>query len=261
MQIFEKSGQFNPADWGLKAGDMLQVVVVGGGGGGGAGDSYNRHNLGANGGDAGKAGNKTPSDGLASAPGGAGGGYGSGGGGGQGYSTTGTNYKRGGGGGAGGEIVTATYKLKSTGPINVVVGAAGKGGIAGESPISATKGGDSSFDTIVAAGGNPGKSGNEDGTGGESSFAPGGNGSTNTSQTTKYGLGGGGGGGYIIGMPLIGGRGGDADVAYDETGASPGTFNGGVSGGIKRAYPRAGSMGAPSGLSGGPGHGVVVVCW
>ena len=31
MQIFEKSGTFNPADWGLGAGDMVQVVCVGGG--------------------------------------------------------------------------------------------------------------------------------------------------------------------------------------------------------------------------------------
>ena len=31
MQIFEKSGTFNPADWGLGVGDMVQVVCVGGG--------------------------------------------------------------------------------------------------------------------------------------------------------------------------------------------------------------------------------------
>ena len=35
MQVFTKSGVFNPADWGLKAGDMVQVIAVGGGGGGG----------------------------------------------------------------------------------------------------------------------------------------------------------------------------------------------------------------------------------
>ena len=34
MQVFTKSGVFNPADWGLKAGDMVQVIAVGGGGGG-----------------------------------------------------------------------------------------------------------------------------------------------------------------------------------------------------------------------------------
>lgn len=37
MQVFTKSGVFNPADWGLKAGDMVQVIAVGGGGGGGGG--------------------------------------------------------------------------------------------------------------------------------------------------------------------------------------------------------------------------------
>lgn len=31
MQIFEKSGTFKPADWGLGAGDMVQVICVGGG--------------------------------------------------------------------------------------------------------------------------------------------------------------------------------------------------------------------------------------
>lgn len=31
MQIFEKNGTFNPADWGLGVGDMVQVVCVGGG--------------------------------------------------------------------------------------------------------------------------------------------------------------------------------------------------------------------------------------
>ena len=34
MQIFEQSGTFRPADWGLKAGDIVQVIAVGGGGGG-----------------------------------------------------------------------------------------------------------------------------------------------------------------------------------------------------------------------------------
>lgn len=34
MVIFEESGTFNPADWGLQVGDMLQVICVGGGAGG-----------------------------------------------------------------------------------------------------------------------------------------------------------------------------------------------------------------------------------
>ena len=36
MEIFTSNGTFNPANWGLKAGDMLQIVCVGAGGGGGA---------------------------------------------------------------------------------------------------------------------------------------------------------------------------------------------------------------------------------
>lgn len=38
--IFTQSGTFNPADYGLKAGDMLHIVCVGGGGGGGTGNVY-----------------------------------------------------------------------------------------------------------------------------------------------------------------------------------------------------------------------------
>jgi hypothetical protein len=34
FQLFETSGTFNPADWGLKTGDMLYIVAIGGGGGG-----------------------------------------------------------------------------------------------------------------------------------------------------------------------------------------------------------------------------------
>ena len=34
FQLFTTSGTFNPASWGLKAGDVLQIVCVGGGGGG-----------------------------------------------------------------------------------------------------------------------------------------------------------------------------------------------------------------------------------
>ena len=37
MQIFESSGTFSPTTHGLKVGDVLQGVVVGGGGGGGNG--------------------------------------------------------------------------------------------------------------------------------------------------------------------------------------------------------------------------------
>ena len=44
MIIFEKSGEFNPADYGLGVGDVLNVICVGGGQGGGvANDSYDAH--------------------------------------------------------------------------------------------------------------------------------------------------------------------------------------------------------------------------
>ena len=37
FQLFETSGTFNPATWGLKAGDIISIVCVGGGGGGARG--------------------------------------------------------------------------------------------------------------------------------------------------------------------------------------------------------------------------------
>ena len=37
FQLFESSGTFNPSDWGLKAGDIISIVCVGGGGGGARG--------------------------------------------------------------------------------------------------------------------------------------------------------------------------------------------------------------------------------
>ena len=39
FQLFETSDTFNPADWGLKAGDIICVVCVGGGGSAGAAGS------------------------------------------------------------------------------------------------------------------------------------------------------------------------------------------------------------------------------
>ena len=90
MQVFTKSGVFNPADWGLKAGDMVQVIAVGGGGGGGGGGGTGSA-FGSSGG-AGGCGGKG-SEGFykpgvfayaAGGGGGSGGGYGAGGGGGGG---------------------------------------------------------------------------------------------------------------------------------------------------------------------------------
>lgn len=46
MVIFEESGTFNPSDWGLEAGNMLQVICVGGGAGGSASDIGNGGDLG-----------------------------------------------------------------------------------------------------------------------------------------------------------------------------------------------------------------------
>lgn len=226
MQMFTESGQFNPADWGLKAGDMIQGVVVGAGAGGAAGED------GSDGADAGKG-----------ASGGSGVGYGAGGGGGRAGSD---EWDMGGTGGDAGEVKFFTMKLTTLDPISVTIGKGGKGGTRNQAP---TAGGDSSFGSVTAKGGEP------NGTG--SSFSPGGWGS-NTYQkkieggltTTVYGEGGGGGGGYIPGSNVWGGAGGKAGW--------PGSLNGGAGGGCET--PGTG-MGSPSGVSGGIGDGLVIVCW
>lgn len=59
MVIFEESGTFNPADWGLQVGDMLNIVCVGGGGGGGNGRSESSSAYGATTGGGGAGGDVT----------------------------------------------------------------------------------------------------------------------------------------------------------------------------------------------------------
>ena len=170
MVIFQESGVFNPADYGLKAGDLVSVTVVGGGGGGGVPcfkeGSFPDGYVAFIGGDAGKGGG-----GSGEADGGGGSGYGAGGG------ASGAAYvdKKGGtaagpvcggGGGGSGFVVHAVVRLPSASPIPVPVGAPGKGGrCIGSSSgtpsyTTGTSGGASSFGPYVtAAGGEPGENG------------------------------------------------------------------------------------------------------
>lgn len=138
--IFESSGTFNPASYGLKAGDLLQIVCVGGGGQalqnerdgasgvgttggtssfgsyvtalGGSGSGFS--STGTQGG-----GKGAPRSGLYQG-GGGGGGYGGGGGGG-----CSSQYNRATYGANGGEIKMAAINLTSTSSIAVTVGAGG----------------------------------------------------------------------------------------------------------------------------------------
>lgn len=221
MQIFESSGVFSPADWGLKAGDMLQIVCVGGGGGGGA-SAYQ------NGGDGGKGGG--------GAGGASGGGYGAGGGG-----AGGNAQRNGGGGGGGGAIVLATVRLTSGEDIPVTVGAAGKGGEkpkngTGAYGTAGTAGESSSFGSFVTA---PGGEGGLSGTAPEGGSGGSGNdgGRGGKGDSASYGAGGGGGGGYVPGNPLRGGTGGSGGVGFQTLGTNDfitlghsGTGHGGQSG-------------------------------
>lgn len=156
MVIFQESGTFNPADYGLKAGDLVSVTVVGGGGGGGAakptdfmaGVFYSS----GSGGDAGKNASNN------AVYGGEGGfGYGAGGGGG-GMNLNQPYRPRGGFGGWSGHVVHAVITLLSGDPVPITVGAPGKGSkitdrVTGDisTLVPGTDGGTSSFGAYVSA--------------------------------------------------------------------------------------------------------------
>lgn len=132
MVVFEESGTFNPADYGLGAGDTVNVTVVGGGEGG-----FGAYN-GKDGLDAGEASSDTYK-------GKSGYGYGAGGGGGN-SSSSGSS---GGKGGNGGEILSTTVQLQTAEEIPITVGAAGsKGPSTTQKP---TPGGASSFGAYATA--------------------------------------------------------------------------------------------------------------
>lgn len=170
MVIYQESGVFDPAEYGLKEGDIVSVTVVGGGGGGGVPcfkeGSFPDGYVAFIGGDAGKDGG-----GGGEADGGGGSGYGAGGGAsGAGYvdkkGGTAAGPVCGGGGGGSGFVVHAVVRLPSASPIPVPVGAPGKGGrCIGSSSgtpsyTTGTSGGASSFGPYVTAGGGePGENG------------------------------------------------------------------------------------------------------
>lgn len=216
MVIFQESGMFNPADYGLEVGDIVSVTVVGGGGGGGVNYSSSSQQRVA-GGDAGK-------NGRGPGPPGEGGeGYGSGGGG-----AAGSQGLSGAGGGGSGYVVHLVLKIDSLSPVPVTVGTPGIGSIfENSSLVEGSNGGSSSFGTFATANGgelaptsiskyNQPSGGNGWAKGGHGGnlftngpdLAAGGMGGRNGSNgadaqsgrygSTNGGAGGGGGGGYII---------------------------------------------------------------
>ena len=262
LAIFEESGSFDPTMYGLQAGDLIQVIAVGGGGGGGYGEV-------ANGGDAGMGGetDDSNSSNRCAGGGGGGGGYGGGGGGGAG----------GGNGGDGGEIKMVSISLPNTDAISVTVGLGGIGGKK-NSQTQGTSGQSTSFGSYVTAlggnGGTLGYSALNDPT----VFNRGG-----VSQSAIYAGGGGGGGGYLPAHRIFGGCGGSVPFAIAEAedsnilSAQSGDGNGTGGGAGANMNTQAGSdvVGRPGkskyggdggvyngfGNNGGPGSGVVIVTW
>ena len=250
MQIFEQSGTFRPADWGLQIGDMLQIIAVGGGGGGNATIAWksassapywefsNRNK----GGDAGK----SPES---SGGGGGGAGFGGGGGGAPGQTdfNDSSNWVGNCNGGGAGQVKTAAYRLPSTAAIAVTVGKGGKGGqCETRDDFTGSNGGSSSFGSVVTAQGGLGGGANNGGA------------SNKGFDVSRQGTGGGGDGGYTLGGPLFGGHGGVG--ARRGSNASRGTLNGGDGGNVPKSVP-VHNRGGMGGRDGGPGHGVVIVCW
>lgn len=275
IQVFTKSGKFNPVDHGLKIGDVINVIAVAGGGAGGAsGDKYaTSSNYDLAGGKPGK-GDHSRGNTRSSGGGGTGAGYGAGGGG-----DADSEHGKSGGGGASGEIIFGTVKLTSLAPIDITVGLAGKrwekyqSGTGtdddnNEYPIYDYRlldgtGGDSSFGSyITAKGGVGGRSGGIE-TPPFQGHAPGGPGN-------EYG-GSAGGGGYIPGLPFWGGAGGGE--------GQNGGLLGGGGGGVKAEEYNAGEaeitdiiagtsvFGGPGGdpekygVSAGIGDGIVIASW
>lgn len=184
MIVIEENKTLNLAQYGLEAGDTIDVICVGGGGGGGRGAGNDSSKVG-NGGNAGNGGKY----GGYSGGGGAGAGYGAGGGGGGSMSTA--NY-RGGDGGNAGEYKITSHVLNNTtvNSIAVTIGAAGLGGnFLNAVRYNGTNGGITSFGTILSA--NGGNGGRSDGD------------STATNSCASGGVG--GAGGFILPMKYYGG--------------------------------------------------------
>ena len=206
MKIIETNQTLNLAQSGLKAGDEITIICVGGGAGGYAGDGYKNEatgRYGGNGGNAGYGGDPGNSGNTEYACGGGGGGagagYGAGGGGGGGASYNNASYVwPGGAGGGAGEYKMISHYLNATtvNSISVTIGAGGTGGtIYRNSNVTRkapTNGGVTSFGSILSANGGM--------------IGHGGPGGADSDRTG--GGGGGGAGGYLLPIKMYGGSGG-----------------------------------------------------
>ena len=193
--------------YGLKPGDQINVVCIGGGAGASTGGAAGKGGTGRGGGG-----------------GGGGGGYG-GGGGGQGGEYRGGNGYRGGGSGY---ISSATVTLSSTS----VAATVGAGGAKGANGGTTSCGG-----YLSAAGGNAnGSGGHAGGLGGEGLYS---------TQYEEGGGGGGGGGGWLVEGPTVySGSGGEPGINATSKGGGAGGA-GGTGGGSGGSEGANGNDGGP----------------
>lgn len=174
MVLITETGTFTPADYGIREGDLMTVICVGGGGGGGSAAGIyisQKYIYSGAGGAGGVAGSGAGSGTLfGSLPGGGGGGFGAGGGGGAAYSSAVEMYnmsycKSGGGGGNAGELrvksIFVSEEMQDS-PIAVTIGQRGAGGAAATVTSTSTSGvagntgatgGSTSFGNHLTAGG------------------------------------------------------------------------------------------------------------
>ena len=236
---------FKPSDYGIRAGQRIGIICVGGGGaGGGVKTHYTQTNV-AKGGDAGKAGQGNG--------GGGGIGYGAGGGGASGSSDTYNSFDDvavygnvGEGGGGSGYVVSDTLLITSAIVDTAISIAVGKGG-EGDYGVGAD-GNPTSFGSYVTANGGVGGGIESTSYGGFSTYngtggsgrASGGNG-YGSQNSSAYG--GGGAGGWQPGQVWAG------------NGTNASAADAGYGGGITTGG------GAQPGQDGTDGHGVCFVVW
>lgn len=208
--------------YGLRVGDQINVICIGGGGAGGSGN----YSTGGAGGKAGSSASYQPPgyNYQGHGGGGGGGGYGGGGGGGTGHSLM----YAGSGGGGGGFLSAKTVTLTST-SVAVTIGAAGQP----QSGSTGGSGGTTSFGSYLSAsGGNGGSSGTYSRAGsGGSGGHNGGSGSyyKYSDGSSNGGVGGGGGGGWIIeNFTIYSGTDGESVNSSTGAGGKGGTNGGAV---------------------------------
>lgn len=240
--------------YGLKVGDQINLVVIGGGGGGGYGYYYDSDSENP-GGDAGQGG-FAPYANYPGGGGGAGGGYGAGGGGGGGDSSS--DYSpSGGGGGGGGYLSAGTVTLTET-SVAVTIGAGGNGAKGIQPNFNASAGGTTSFGTLLsAAGGAAGENGaNGNAPKGGDGGHKGGDGGVGGryGNNANGGGGGGGGGGWIVTSATVyAGTAGENGVDGERIKSGGGAGGNGGTDGSNAAYNT--DTYAPSA---GYGHGAVI---